>query len=812
MKHLARSIRTLLRQPRYTVLAVVTLAVGIGINTAMFGLLDAVYFRPLPIRDPATLVDVTLVSPGNRFRMLSYEEFRDIERAARSFEDVIAVGQRGVMLSRNAETDLLLIHYVSGRYFPSLGIPMHLGRGFTPADDGPGATTPQVVLNHHVWQERLGGPPDIIGRTIQLNNTHFTVIGVTARGFAGLERTVRTDVWVTTAQAPLVVPGFRDELDDRRHRWFDVIGRLKKGVSGKQADAELDVLVAGWRRSESAAARDYLDARLVAQRQQESDRESRREGVVFLALVGLVLFIACANVANLTLARSEGRRREMSVRAALGASRLDLVGQILLESAVVAAGGAAAGLLLASWVIGIVPALLPPESSVTLDARVDGRLLAFATLLAAVATGIVGAVAAWRASRVDISSGLKAQSGTTTGSRRGVSLRDLLVVGEIALSGVIIIAAGLLMRTLMHSLSVNPGFDTRKNVTTFYLVPGLKGYDSAGTYRFFDESRRAVSTLAGVTRASYAIRLPAQGNEAGWSASVVIPGKEPPPGKDAFEIRYTMVGPDYFQVMGTRILSGRGIDQSDRPDSAPVAIISESMARQLWPGEDPIGRRIRMGRQPSVDREIVGVAEDIRIGGLHEPPEMYVYVPYAQDTQSFGLLLVEADGDPAGVVGAVRRRLAEIDPALPILNVSSFADHMDRLLFEERRNAWVALGVALLALILGSVGVHGVVSLVSARRTKEIGIRMMLGARRSQVLRILLTRSFMITLAGAALGAAGGMAAGQLLASQLHGLDPLDPVTFAAGTVACVAVAVAASVVPVWRAVHLEPAAALRDE
>jgi predicted permease len=810
MKNLARSIRILLHQPRYALLAVLTLAAGIGAPSAMFGLLDAVYFRPLPIVEPDRLVDVTLTSPGYRFAMLSYEETRDIERSVPAFKDVMAVGQRGVTLNHSGESQLLLIHYVSGRYFPSLGIPMHLGRGFTAADDRPDATTPQVVINHHLWTERLGAPADIIGRTIQLNNTMFTVIGVTAPGFVGLDRIVRTDVWVTTAQAPFVVPGLRHELEDRRHRWFNVIARLSDDAEVETARAALDLVLARWRAED---AREYQDARLVVQSRREADRKAALQGAGFLALVGLVLLIACANVANLTLARGEGRRRELSIRAALGATRLTLLRQMILESAIVSIAGAAAGVLTASWLIGLFPALLPPGSSfIMLDLRVDGRLLGFAALLALITTALVGVVPAWRASRADITRGLKSQSAATTAGGRGLQLRDALVVGEIALSAVIIIAAGLLVRSFAHGLAVNPGFDTRKDVTTFYMVPGLKGYDAARTYRFFDESRQAIAALPGVTRSSYAIRLPAQGNEAGWSAPFTIPGKEPPPGKDAFDIRYTMVGPDYFEVMGTRILSGRGISEVDRPESAPVAVISESMARQLWPDENPLGRRIRMGRKEPIDREIVGIAEDIRIGGLFEPPEMYVYVPYAQHAQGFGLLLVESQGDPAATVGTVRRRLAEIDPALPILAVGSFAEHMNLLLYEERRNAWIALGIAVLALTLGAVGVHGVVSLVTLRRTKEIGIRLVLGARRGQVVRLLLDKGVRLAVAGVMLGIVGGIVAGRLLRSQLHGLDPIDALSIAIGAGVCLTVALTASLVPVWRATRLDPAAALRDE
>ena len=813
MKSLAASMRILLREPRYTVLAVLTLAAGIGANGAMFGLLDAVYFRPLPLTDPASLVSVALVSPDNRFSTLSYEEFRIIERSVPAFEDVIAIGQRGVTLNRNGEAELLLIHYVSGRYFPSLGIPMHLGRGFTPADDRSAATTPQVVINYHVWKERLGAPLDIIGRTIQLNNTHFTVVGVTARGFVGLERIVRTDVWVTTAQAPFVVPGLRGELEDRRGRWFKVIGRLKAGTEVREAAAQLELLLTTWRASGTVAAADYQDARLVARTRRETDRNATTEGAVFLALVGLVLLISCANVANLTLARSEGRRREMSVRAALGATPFDLLYQMILESGVVSVAGAVVGVLIAAWLMPLFPALLPPgASSVMLDLRVDRRLIAFTALLATASTALVGAIPAWRGSRVDIVSGLKTQSATTTGTDRGFSLRDLLVVGEIAITGVIVIAAGLLVRTFAESLRVSPGFDNSKQVATFYVVPGLKGYDRTRTFAFFDEARRAVSTMPGVKRASYGIRLPAQGNEAGWTAAFVIPGKEPPTGRQTVEIRYTMVGPEYFELMGTRIVTGRGIADGDRPDSAPVAVISESMARRFWPGESALGRRIQMKSGRPVDREIVGVAEDIRIGGLYEPHEMYVYVPYAQDAQSFGLLLVEAQTDTASIVDGVKRRIAEIDPALPVLNVSSFAAHMQRLLYEERRNAWIAVAIALVALTLGAVGVHGVVSLVMARRTKEIGVRIVLGAGRGELLRLLLGKGVRLALLGAALALIGGFAAGHLLKSQLHETDPADPWSFVIGIVVCVGVVIAASFMPAWRAAHRDPIIALRDE
>jgi predicted permease len=810
MRDLAYSLRILTRYPRYAVLTVATLATGIGVVTAMFGLLDAIYFRPLPIVEQHRLVDLTLISPNNRFRSFSYEEFLDIAREAPGFKDVFAIGSRGVTLNRNGEAQMLRIQYVSGRYFPSLGIPMRLGRGFNEADDRPQATSPQVVISHHLWKSVLAAPPDIIGRGIQLNSTIFTVVGVTSPDFIGLQRPVRTDVWVTTAQAPLVVPGLRDELADRRQRWFRVIGRLADGADAAQAQAGLDAIAGRWR---AAEARTYAETTIGLGSQEDVRRRQVAEGTVFLGIVGLVLLIACANVANLTLARGEGRQHEMAVRSAIGATRATLMWQMLLESASVSAAGALAGLLLAAWLVQLVPALLPPGASVIqLDVRVDARLLTCTAVLAVVATALVGIVPAWRGSRADTTAGLRTRRPGMTGSGRGIQLRDLLVVAEIALAGVIVIAAGLATRSFFASLSVNPGFDIRKQVSTFYVVPGLKGYDAAGTYRFLEAARSGAATAPGVSRVSYAIRLPAQGNEAGWAARFSIPGKEPPPGQDGFEIRYTMVGPGYFDVMGTRILRGRGITERDQPGSEPVAIVSESMARRFWPGDDPIGRRIRMGRARVIEREIVGIAEDIRVGGLYEPPDMYVYVPYSQNQQSFGLLLVEAAGDPSAVIAAVKRRVAEVDPNVPVLAVSSFAEHRDQLLYEDRRNAWIGFALGLLALTLGAVGVYGVVSLVTVRRTREIGIRLALGAERAQVLRQLLAKGAILAAAGAALSIAGGVAAGRLLRSQLHDVSPADPWSFAIGTAVLVGVAIASSLVPAWRASRLDPAVALRDE
>jgi predicted permease len=503
----------------------------------------------------------------------------------------------------------------------------------------------------------------------------------------------------------------------------------------------------------------------------------------------------------------------MAVRAALGASRLRLAGAAVAESAALSSLGAAAGLVGSFWLADLFPALVPPGAlTYVLDVRFDGRVLAFTAVLAGLSTVLVGLTPAWRAVRGDTMASLKVEAVASGRDRRGWPLRDLIVVAQVAVCVVVLVAAGLLVRSLAHGLRVNPGFDTGKSVATFYLVPGLSGYDAERTYRFFEQCRAGVRALPGVRRASYAIRLPAQGNEVGWAYDFTIPGKEPPPGERFFRIKYTMVGPDYFEVVGTRIRRGRGIQTADLPGSVPVAVINETMARSLWPGEDPIGKKVLMGRDDPVAREIVGVAEDNKIGSLYEPTQMYLYVPYAQHQQQYGLLLVEVDGKPEGVFDAVKRRIAEVDPAQPVLDVGSFDRHMRFVLFEERRDAWIAVGIALLAVALGAVGIHGVVSLVSALRTREMGIRLALGARPSDVRRLVLSKGLRLAAAGLVVGSFGGLVAGKVLESRLHGVSGADPWSFLLGAMSLLAVAALASLIPARRAGRLDPVVALRYE
>ena len=800
------ALRGLWARPGFTVLAVSTLALGIGASASVFSLLDALYFRPLPLRETDRLVRITRPSPKTVFGLLSYPEYREILSATTGLSGVVAIGGRGVTLHENGETRMLLVRYVSPDFFDTLGIPVTEGRGLRPGDER--SEAPLVVINHQLWRERLGARPDIVGSTLRLNDGLFTVVGVTSPHFVGLERTVRSDVFILAEHARFAVNGLADELTDRSSRWFEVYARLGPGTSIDQARTRMSVLSARWAKDDPGQ---YAGAPVRLAEFNDEYRGGVLQGASFLGLVLLVLFVACANAANLALARNQGRRRELAVRAALGGSRLQLARQLLAESLLLSVFGTGLGLVISAGLMGLLPALVPPGSDAyVVDVRFDGRLLAFVALVMAISTSLVAAVPAWRHRRTDLVSDLKQGPATLGGS--GWGAREWIVVSQMAVTVMVLIAAGLLSRSLSNRARIDAGFDPNKDVATFYVVPALRGYESAASGRFFEDARQRALSLPGVTRASYAIRLPAQANEAGWAADFFVPGVAPPPGEDAFQIRYDIVGPDYFETLGAHILKGRGIRDLDSAAGAPVAVVNRTFAERMWPGEDPIGKRVIMGRRSRMEREVVGVAENGRIADLSEAPEMYVFVPFAQMPQGFALLLVETAGPPEPIFAPMRRRIAELDPGMPVLETSTLKDHRAGILFEQSRDAKVGAAVGLLGLLLGMVGLYGVISLVTTARTREIGVRMALGARRSDVLRLVLGGGIRLALLGALLGVTLGLVGARVLASRLHGVSSTDAVSFAGGAIGLLVAALVASAIPARRASRVDPMAAIREE
>lgn len=806
LNDLRSAARGLIAKPGFTALAALTLALGIGAGGAVFSLLDALYFRPLPLREPSRLVRITRPSPKTVFGLLSYPEFKEMAVQAPALDSVVAVGGRGITLHQNGETRILLVQYVSPAFFETLGLPIGLGRGLRPGDQR--SEAPLVVINHQLWQQQLGGKPDVIGSSIRLNDASFTVVGVTAPGFVGLDRVVRSDVYILAEHAHFAVSGLGGELTNRSARWFEVFARLAPGASIEQARAQMDALSAHWGKEDPVQ---YANAALRLAAFNDQYRGGVLQGAVFLGLVVLVLLVACANAANLTLARNEGRRREFALRAALGASRSRLLRQLLAESLILSLLGASIGLLIVVGLKSMLPSLVPPGSdSYVVDARLDLRLLAFVSLLMAASTAVVAVVPAWRHRRTDLVSDLK--PGRPAAERRLWGTREMIVVWQMAVTVVVLVAAGLFSRSLWQSARINAGFDPAKKVATFYVVPGLRGYDAEASGRFFESARQKALSLPGVIRASYAIRLPAQANEAGWAADFAVPGIAPPPGEEAFHIRYDIVGPDYFEALGARILKGRGIREMDSPTATPVAVVNRTLADRMWPGEDPIGKHLVMRGGKSTDREVVGVAEDGRIADLAEPAEMYVFVPFTQLPQEFALLLIETSNQPESIFGPMKAGLKQMDPEVPVLETGTLEEHRANVLFEQRRDAGLGASVALLGLLLGMVGLYGVVTLIAASRTREIGVRMALGARRADVLSLVLIRGVRLATAGSLLGLILSLASARVLESRLHGVAATDPLSFAVGVLGLFVAALAASAIPALRAARIDPLSAIREE
>lgn len=800
------ALRGLMARPGFTTLATLTLALGVGASGAVFSVLDALYFRPLPLREPDRLVRITRPSPKTVFGLLSYPEFQEIAAASPAFSDVVAIGGRGVTLHEKGETRMLLVKYVSPLFFDTLGVPIGQGRALRAGDEH--SQTPLVVINHRLWQERLAGRTDVVGSQIRLNDTFFTVAGVTRPDFVGLDRTVKSDVFILAEHARFAVEGLANEITDRSARWFEVYARLEPGVSAEPARAQLQALSSRWAAEDPGP---YEGAGLRLADFNDAYRGDVLQGAVFLGLVVLVLLVACANAANLTLARNESRRRELAVRAALGASRARLVRQLLAESFLLSVLGVGLGLAVTRGLMTFLPILVPPGSDAyVLDARFDLRLAAFVAMILAMSTAMVAAVPAWRHSRPEVIEDLK--TGRPVAGAKNWSARELIVVSQMAVTVVVLIAAGLLSRSLSRSAEIDAGFDPRKNVATFYLVPALRGYSAEASHRFFEDARQSALALPGVRHASYAIRLPAQANEAGWASDFFVPGVTPPSGEDAFRIRYDIVGPDYFETLGARILKGRGVGEIDSAASMPVAVVNRTFAERMWPGEDPVGKRLVMGRKSRVEREVVGLAENGRIANLAEAPEPYVYVPFAQMPQGFALLLVETTRAPESLFNPVRTRIAQMDASVAVLEASTLAEHRASILFEQSRDARIGAGVSLLGLALGMVGLYGVITLVTVARTREIGVRIALGARRADVLKLVLEQGFRLAAAGSMLGVALGLALTRVLASRLHGISTTDAVSFLGGSACLLFGALTASAIPAVRASRINPIAAIREE
>lgn len=799
------ALRVIWRKPSFSLVAILTLALGFGANATIFTFVDVAYLRPLAVAEPDGIVHFEPRTKGDLNEETSYPDYLEYRAQADTFQDLAAIGKRGAILDVNGEAESIMAWHVSGNYFSMLGVGTQIGRTLSEEDDSLQVTEATVVISHNLWHRHFGGQSEVLGQPLRLNGRTVTVVGVATPDFRGLDRFVDVAVWIPLNQRPLI-GGDRYEIETRRREWFTLAGRLRPDVSLEEAQAQVTAIT---ERLAVAYPDNYGDRKVTLVPETERWRERIADnGMYLLAMVALVLLIACANVANLMLGHADDRRRALAMQAALGAGRARLARGVLAQSLVLAAAGGGLGLLLCNWLSLLLP-LLTPRSVAVLhpELLVDGRIVFFVLTMSVVSAFLAGIVPALRSSRLDL---VPALNGTEAlPGRSPLAPRSLLVIAQVAISMVLLSSGGLLLKSFINSRKIDPGFDARENLISFDLVPGFKGYEGQRLHNFYEELRQRLQALPDVSDATYAARLPFWASGGGRYTACEVPGFETS-SDETLNVRYTLVGPNYFRTLGTEVYRGRPIDETDTPESVKVAVINQTMAETFWPGQDPLGQTFLMGSRRS-EVWVIGVAEDSRINQLHEDPEPYMFVPEAQRLEGEATFALRLRPGSTGIMGEVKRELAELDP-MPILRVTTGDETMERVLSSERMAAWLVGSLGILGLILGAVGLYGVLSLSAARRTREAGIRLAMGAERKDVLMLILGQGMWLWLVGTVVGLVAASWTTRILTARLHGVSPWDPATFAGVAALLALVALTACYFPAKRAASIDPTRALRYE
>ncbi|HEX4168833.1 MAG TPA: ABC transporter permease [Bryobacteraceae bacterium] len=811
LKDLQQSFRTLRNNPGFAIATVLVLALGIGANTAIFSIVNAALLRPLPYKDSSRLVQLWHVPPAKSFPgmkrfALSLANYLDWEQQNHVFDNMAIYRYANFDFVNGDVPESVPAGAVQSTFFAVLGVRPLLGRTFVPEENEAGRSN-VVVLEYRFWKSHFGGDPKVVGRKIELNGQAFTVIGVMGRSF---EKPDWAKIWTPIAWTS-------KERTVRGEHHYLAVARLRNGVTLGQAQAELDTI------SRRLAARYPEDdngwGATVVPLREEMVGDVRPGLLLLLGAVGFVLLIACANVSNLVLAKTMARRKEMAIRAALGANRGNIIRHVLIETTMLSVTGGLLGLALATRAVELFSILLANKLPQTTDVRVDGWVLTFTLLLSVVTGALAGLLPALRFSQVDLEETLRQGLGKTdsdVGSQR--SLRAL-IAGEVALSLLLLVGAGLMIRSLEKLRQVKPGIDANHVVTmTISISPG-KISSPLMENVFFDRVLAGVRAVPGVRAAATIDSLPLSGD--GSTQPISIAGRPQLAMADQPEVATRVMSPGYLQTMGISLKRGRDLNEHDRADSRPVALISESLALRFWPGEDPIGKHLMLTFFPGVTREVVGVVGDVKQSGLDViAPEATLYYPCAQVTssasaswQSFPLsLAVRFAGEGDRTQAAVLRAIHQAGPTVPVLDVRKMSDLLTESLAQRRFNMLLLAGFAGLALLLAALGIYSVLAYSVKRRTREIGLRMALGATPEQVLRLVVFEGMKPTTLGLALGLLAGVALSRVMASLLFGVAVTDALTFCSVTVLLGSVALLASIIPAYRATRVDPIRSLRDE
>jgi predicted permease len=820
-KDVCVSLRMLRRSPGFAAVSLLSLALGIGVNLSVFSFVNALFLRPLPVADPDGLVSLHLRSrTTSRFTGASFPDFEYLRLHSTAFADLIAHTTFPMTVRGNASAELVEGELVSGNYFGVLGVSPAAGRVLDLKDDQP-HSAPAVVISYQFWKARFDGDPDIVGRAIHVGSSIATIVGIAPQRFRGLviEGTEPAALWVPLALYKQAVPALAD-LDNLERAWgmqtFNLTGRLKQRVRLREAAAEAAILARQLDRERVASlgeSSDYANLEVVLAPAAHSRVPPSERGTVvrFLVLLGavaiLIFFVACFNVANLIVARATSREHEIAVRSSLGASWRRIVQQLLIENLTLSVLAAALALPIAVvtfrslGVFGDAAA-----TSLAADSDLDIRLILFALAVAALAGMLLTVVPARVARRACLTRGLALRSrrfGPRVGAQAG------LVGVQVALSVILLIGAGLFVRTLLNALAADVTVRPER-VLLATVDPDVAGYDDARSERLYSQLLDRIRQLPGVAGAAQVFIVPLGGRRGG--TNIERPAADRAGGPLTMQVGFNVVSPGYFETIGLPLLAGRDFNVADRPGSPRVAVINQVMAARLFPGANPIGRRLLLKSRREAWVEIVGMIRDGKFRAYNVEAEPTVYVPLAQHHISPVTLVVRAEANPLALVQAVRHELALIDPNLPLTRVQTAKSHFQNVLWKERLTATLLSGLGVLALVLAAIGVYGILSFAVAQRTWEIGLRIALGARPLSVVSMIVTRLFTVLTAGALAGALGALALTRVIRGLLYEVSPMDPVVIVSSAFVLLATAVFAAVIPARRAATVDPASVLRSE
>jgi predicted permease len=835
MSGLKFAFRTLFRTPFVTGVAILSLALGIGANAAIFSLFDQLLMKSLPVQEPQQLVNITAPGPmhgstscndaGDCQAIWSYPMFKDLENAApNSLVGIAAHRLFGTSLSYDGLATTGRGVLVSGRYFELLGVQPALGRLLQPMDAEVIGEPYVAVLNHGYWERELGADPSILNKTLIINGQPMTVVGVAPRGFQGTTPGANPDVFVPITMRSLMTPGW-DQFDNRRNYWAYLFGRLQPGVELEGARAELNAIYSGIINEVEADLNSHMSEQTMAQfrgkeiildrgnrGQSNLHRDAKTPLNLLFAVTGVVLLIACANIANLLLARGARRASEMAIRGSLGASRRQLLSQLLLESVVLALMGGVGSLLVASWTLSALSTLLPPEASEFVNLTLQPSVVMFAAAMS-VGTGLIfGMYPAIHSTRLDLATVMKDNSAKSSGTRTAARFRSTLVVGQIALSMALLVSAGLFLKSLVNVNRVDLGVET-SNTITFFVSPELIGYDRPMAQQLFRRMEEELGAIPGVTGVTAAL-VPILGGS-NWGTDVSVQGFESGPDVDS-NSRMNVVGPGYFSTLGMPLIAGREFTNSDVMDAPEVAVVNEQFLQKFGlTRENAVGSFMATNgsNSDSLNIQIVGLVQNAVYSSVTNDIPPLFFTPYPQRT-GLGYLTfyVKTGNDPLAAVGAIRDVVSRLEPNLPIEDVKTFEDQVQESVSLERMISTLAAAFALLATLLASVGLYGVLAYTVAQRTREIGLRMALGADGTRVRKMVLSQMLRMTVVGAILGLLAASWIGGAAESLLYGMSGRDPLVMVASLILLSGIGLAAGYLPALRASKVDPMRALRHE